>query len=498
MDTRTLVFAGCLAGALVQVGCSDDEAAPTADVEVVDAAPDAVDRDAADVDVDAIDATLPPDAVDAEATTGDADDVPGPSDADGQPDDGAGPEDVSDVLDVPDLPDVTDAPDTEDVPPAPDVEDAGPDAPEDVAGEVETVEPGWVVLHREDFEDAPGLGSPEWTADPVPDDGPFSDAGTYFTEQGVTPPDAWRITEPFGDGDWLVAESYSRSSETAFGDLLSVVPDPEGGGNQVLRLASPAHTDATVIRPSEALPARYRISLRVGHASFGDGLAGDNGYDGGESAEPWGAPDATGENGFYWLAILDDIPRPHNNVWIHHHRKVVIDSDNNQAAWTRVWNGEDFVDSGHHPVMMFALDGLGASDVGIGKPFIPYAAGQWQPSGTIRAAEAYRGDAWYDVTIERFDDTFTLTVSGDFLYGGQATFSGSLDAAERCVWHYNRPGQDAATACVDESSLPELPGFPLWPASGGWPDWFMFGDPHNNYYEGEVYYDDVTLEVWQE
>jgi hypothetical protein len=30
-----------------------------------------------------------------------------------------------------------------------------------------------------------------------------------------------------------------------------------------------------------------------------------------------------------------------------------------------------------------------------------------------------------------------------------------------------------------------------------WPDFFMFGDPHSNYYEGEVLYDDVTLELWR-
>jgi hypothetical protein len=25
---------------------------------------------------------------------------------------------------------------------------------------------------------------------------------------------------------------------------------------------------------------------------------------------------------------------------------------------------------------------------------------------------------------------------------------------------------------------------------------FLFGDPHTNYYEGQVFYDDVRLEVW--
>ena len=36
------------------------------------------------------------------------------------------------------------------------------------------------------------------------------------------------------------------------------------------------------------------------------------------------------------------------------------------------------------------------------------------------------------------------------------------------------------------------------PAAGGWPDWFQLGDPHENYYEGSVLYDDLRLEVWRD
>jgi hypothetical protein len=34
--------------------------------------------------------------------------------------------------------------------------------------------------------------------------------------------------------------------------------------------------------------------------------------------------------------------------------------------------------------------------------------------------------------------------------------------------------------CALESTVPQ------WPAGEGWPDYFMFGDPHANYYEGQV------------
>src|SRR5947199_107768 len=77
-------------------------------------------------------------------------------------------------------------------------------------------------------------------------------------------------------------------------------------------------------------------------------------------AEPWWNNDATTHNGFYWLTILDAQPRPHNNTWIHHHRKVVLDSDNNYPPWMEMFDGNGFALNGEHPIMMFALDGRGA------------------------------------------------------------------------------------------------------------------------------------------
>jgi hypothetical protein len=325
-------------------------------------------------------------------------------------------------------------------------------------GDGAMAQPGWVTLGAEDFE-ATTIPPPAWVTDPVPDDGPFADGGSFFRSKSVTPPAAFRSTTPLG---FLTIESYSRSKSTT--GLAAVVPDPAGGMNRVLRISSPAHTDATVLRPTDALPDRYRISLRVGYADFGDGR-GNNGYSGGETAEPWSSDDATAENGFYWLAILDALPRPHNNVWIHHHRKLCIDSDNNRDAWTAIWDGTSFKPSGEHPVMMFALDGAGTEEDLTGPPFIPYSNGAWQPSGTIRAVDAYKASTWYRVSITREGSRYTLSVDGDFRYGGQKTYTASIDSTS--IFH------------------------------AGAPEWFVLGDPHANYYEGAVYFDDVKLEVWR-
>jgi len=358
--------------------------------------------------------------------------------------------------------------------------------------------PGWVVLFEENFETLADFATPTWERDTYPDDGPFSDDGQFFRERGISPPVAYRISRPFGKDGWLTLESYTRDPQTALNDLASLGPDPSGQPNRVLRIRSPRHTDATLVRPTVALPARYRVTVRVGYADWGDGLGGNNGYDGDEQAGPWRPGSATTDNGYYWLAILDAMPRPHNNVYIHHHRKVVVDSDNHYPPWTEIWDGQSFVTSGQHPIMMFALDGSGATDPWIGKPFISYSAGQWQPSGKIRAVDAYKDRTWYTVTITRDLDRFILEISGDFAHGGSRTVRGELLLADACIWHYNRPGESARSQCLDGQSLPDLPGFPLWPSGQGWPDYFLFGDPHANYYEGQVHYDDVKLEVWKE
>jgi len=373
---------------------------------------------------------------------------------------------------------------------------AGPGTPD--AGTDGGVQPsGWTVAFQEDFEalDAPAV---TWQAAAPTDDGPYADDALYFRRQGVIPPPAYRATVPFGAEGWLTAESYTRSAGAAFADRFAVVPDPANPSNHALRLASPAHTDATVIRPSQPLPPKYRVSLRVGFVDFGDGLPGLNGYRGGETAEPWLPDAATAQNGFYWLAILDSTPRPHNNVWIHHHRKVVMDSDNNVPPWMEIFDGSAFHVDGRHPLMMFALDGRSDPHDLYGPPFLSWSAGQWQPSGAMRAVDSYLPGEWYRASIERDGTRYTLQVEGRFQYGGQTTYRASIDAAASCVWHYDRTPEEANPRCAN----PRFPAalgdaYPYWPADGSWPDWFMFGDPHENFYMGSVLYDDVRLEIWK-
>ena len=330
----------------------------------------------------------------------------------------------------------------------------------------------WKIVYEENFEDPATLfkaGPPAWVPDTYQNTDEFSDGGSFYTQQGVKPPKAFRAEGPFGKDGWLTVAAYSRSDKTSFGDLFEVVPDPADPTNHVLKVSSPKHTDGLVVRPTNALPAKYRVCLRVGYASFGDGKPGGrNGYKGNETAEPWAKDDATVENGFYWLTILDTTPRPHNNVWIHHHRKVVIDSDNNTEAWTNMWEGGKWVPDGRHPVMMFGVDKDSDDHALTGRDFLSWSQGRLQPSGEIRTVDAYKDNTWYSACIAREESDFVLTVSGDFKWGGQQTYVGRIPVSR------------------------------VYQAEPGIPDFFMFGDPHNNYYRGSVYYDDVKLEMWQE
>ncbi len=373
-----------------------------------------------------------------------------------------------------------------------------PGSPSGVTGPTGATGAGWTVVHAERFEGGDPAGA--FAPDPVPDDGPFSDAGAYWKAHGVVPPAAFRASVPYGDAGWLTVESYTRRPAANLSEFARVVPDPADPTNHVLEIESRQHTDATVVRPTKPLPARYRISLRVGFPAFGDGTPGLNGYTAQESAGPWW-PDtsANTQNGFYWLSILDQLPRPHNNTWIHHHRKLVVDSDNHFPPWMQIWDGRQFQWSGQQPVTMIALDGSQPGDEKTGPPFYSYSDGAWQPSGAIRAVDSYVPGTWYQVTIERDGPKYTIQVSGRFKYGGQQTYRATIDAASTCVFHYPVDAAEAAGAsrCVDTGSFPDTGGEQRWPAGGAWPDWFVFGDPHVNYYEGHVLYDDVVLEEWQ-
>jgi len=336
-------------------------------------------------------------------------------------------------------------------------------------------------LSTESFEQFPFSKAPKWRYDIAQYQGPYSESGEYYQAQNIVAPPAYRGTIDIGKGGWLIAELYTRTAEPILLDYLDVTPDPENPQNQVLKISTPEHTDGVVLRSKNPLPAKYRISLKIGFANYGN-ETGLNGYnDGNETAQPWRNISSVGHNGFYWLAILDSPPKPHNNIWIHHHRKFVIDS----------WNRENF----NNTVNVIALDGKSDTHPMFGKKFISYLDGRWQKISDV-PVDYYLPNEWYEVTFTRTSLYYEYAIAGKFKNAGQRTYRDRIDYHAHCVYHYNQTPAELDQKCIDNRTQ-TLMGkhFTAWPSGSAYPEYFMLGEPHINYYEGNVLVDDITLEI---
>lgn len=385
----------------------------------------------------------------------------------------------------------------------------------------------WRRVHHETFDAA--FANPPWIEDSYGDASPyhvdaFDEDGAFFTEHGGAAFTAnlgrfrsFRSASRYGEGGWLTVERYGRDS-----DRDGV---PETGGqfvseNGVARLISTRHYDAAILRSTEPLPARYRVEVTVDNIAFGGAHDGRwthggkiNGYDGGEVADPWffREPDptprpATTQNGLYFLCITDyPRPAPHNNVFIHHHRKVVMDTDNNEdgpepgatvhGTWSKVWNpqtrrGEP---DGSHYVSMLWLDGRRFGHDWFGNDFVSFTPGGWQTEEPIFTDKYLDGER-YRFTIERDGERYTMSVTGRFHHGGVTTYRGSRRFRDPPVtWHYNQTAGEYAPAAYDEVRRESGVERHTWPAGSAYPDYFFFGDPHINFYEGTAEFDDLDL-----
>lgn len=342
----------------------------------------------------------------------------------------------------------------------------------------------WKLVFSEDFESL-RLAPAAFKPNTLVETDRHADDGAYFQERAAQAgkpfeaPFSYRSSTRIGAEGWLQLEGYTQDPKRRAAELFSLQPRPSHPGDHVLRLSSLRHNDGAVLRSAQPLPPQYRVCLQAGFARFGNGRLDveHNGYLGNERAGPWLDMSSVFENGHYWLAILSAEPKPRNNVWIHHHRKVVLDSDNNVypaedgGAWTRIWNGKSFVQSGERPVMIFALD----RDHGdypkkydrTGQPFLSWAADRWNPEALvheIRAADAYLPERWYEVCIQKTVAEYRLSMDGEFKFGGRHKYEAALPRAK------------------------------VFDPSGS-PDYFMTGDPHVNFYRGSMLINDVRLYV---
>lgn len=384
----------------------------------------------------------------------------------------------------------------------------------------------WRRVHHETF-DAP-FASPPWVEDTYGDTSPyhvdaFDEDGAFFTERGgagfaanLAGFRSFRSASRYGEGGWLTVERYGRDSDR------DGIPETGGRFESVggaARLISTRHYDGAMIRSTEPLPARYRIEVTVANIAFGGARDGQwayggkiNGYDGDELADPWFFRDgnpaprkAITQNGLYFLCITDYArPAPHNNVFIHHHRKVVMDTDHNESGpepgatvhgtWSKIWNpqtgrGEP---DGSHYVSMLWLDGRNFGHDWFGNEFVSYTPGGWQTGAVF--TDKYLDGERYRFAIERDGERYTMSVTGRFHHGGVTTYRASRRFREPPVtWHYNQTAAEYVPAAHDEVRRFGGTEVHTWPAGSAYPDHFFFGDPHINFYEGTAEFDDLEL-----
>lgn len=382
----------------------------------------------------------------------------------------------------------------------------------------------WELLHYETFdslivepeewvEDTYGDTS-RWNVDIFDEDGDFfrDKYGSSAFDSALNEFRSFRKSFTYGEDDWLTIELYGRDEDKD--------GQPESGGKIInkdgkARLISERHTDAAMIRSTQELPEIYRIELTVSNINFGGDKNDDgdwwedgkfNGYDGDEIASPWRKNwaltewlDAWHENGLYFLCITDfENPAPHNNVFWHHHRKVVMDTDNNNydgTSWSYVYNPNTsrFEEDGNSFTGLIWLNGENFGDDFTGNFFTSWTPAGWQTEEwNTNFADKYLPDESYTFMIERTPGFITMSVSGRFYYGGDTVYIAKKKIDEfPVVWHYNR--HEMYDGSKNEVKKYFGKTIDTWPADSYYPDYFFCGDPHINYYEGSADYDDIKL-----
>lgn len=383
-------------------------------------------------------------------------------------------------------------------------------------------------------------------ADTAYDVDEYDNDGEYFRtfgaedfEEHLAGLDLYRRSFTFGKDGWLTAELAARDT-TGSGRPDDV---PELRRTADLRTGTtgtfevPSHSSGVILRSTDPLPEEYRVEVTLRDIDFGGKRYGSwhydgkvNGYqdDGCTTNFPWaGGPgwdyslaecdwlDAVEDaNGFYFLSIMDyENPAPRNNVFIHNHRKVVMDGYN---RYDYTGDGLRYCDprsgelepyewgSGNGVNMLFMTPERRYDDQP-GTEYLMHSECGTEHGGGIVSQVDLVPELMpltsYDFAIERRDGQYTLEVSGYFRNVGWQTFrySQPYDDGQHPIYHYNQSaeeydgrhnadwtyGDDDATY-VDED---------IWPEGSAYPDHFLIGVPHTNFYEGSASIDDVRLYV---
>lgn len=397
----------------------------------------------------------------------------------------------------------------------------------------------WKLLYEETFDaniptqeipwqrDPHGPKSP-WHVDHIDDDGEYFrvNGGKDFLKQ-LNSFDIYRKRVVFGNDGWLTAEMAGRDSDKDGkpDQPPSLTKVQTGDGNYGAAIIEPNHHGGLLLRSTKPLPRRYRVEMTLLNINFGgsrydlwESAAKLNGYDKAEIQThhpwPWGDsknfaqpyeqwPDVRDTNGFYYLAIVDYAnPAPHNNIFIHTHRKVAIDSLNhpppaNDLACNPI-KGEYYSGRDNAVTAFFLTRGRPIESKALMFSDCP---GNAEGAAAAQLLPEILPQQPYVFSIERSSAGYALELSGHFRFVGQKTYRYHRDFIKEGVpiWHYNQTPQEYDGG-FDEPWEFEGPygKFKLkrsWPKGSAYPDYFIIGDPHLNFYEGSAVVDNIRLFV---
>ncbi len=407
----------------------------------------------------------------------------------------------------------------------------------------------WQLVQSETFSTSASDAGTSWTkdvdgaggryhVDGYDNDGAYFDAmgGTAFRSQ-LSTFGQYRKSVRLGSSGWLTAELAARdNNKDGKVDGAPSIRTVDLNGNPALLLSEPDHRGGVVLRSSDPLPAEYRVEMTLRTVEFGGMRDGSwdypdgriNGYspNGCKTNFPW-APSGdfsrkqcdwhnvrTDSNGFYYLAITDyPRPAPRNNVFIHTHRKVAIDSYN---RYKYTGSGSVYCNPATRAYETYSSgtgNGINAIFNTSGRRYANQPGTQYvmesecgtRTSGAIVSQAEIRPELlpseFYRFAIERVDGGYTMEMTGTFRHIGKATLRYHRKFVQDGVpiWHYNQRADEYDGAYNATWTYTGSAGTYMhentWPAGSAYPDYFMIGDPHTNFYEGRAHIDDIKLFV---
>jgi hypothetical protein len=414
---------------------------------------------------------------------------------------------------------------------------------------------GWRLADSEDFNHPLSIDSASWQRDSLDTKSPWhvdqwDDNGPYYQINGgsdftkdVNSFDLMRKRVTFGQGGWLTAElgdmNFNKTGKVTGGPTIQSVKLPNGSYGA--KINEPANGSGAIIRSTRPLPSQYRIEYTLKTLDFGGQRNGTYSYDGKENGYPttgcstnypWKSSgsfagptnpcntnfsDSKSANGFYFLEIADYPAAPHNNVQIHHHRKVGMDAYNTTGPTsTRICNpatgqlyGYNDPSSSGNAVNAVFNDGSRFQSPSIEFPgyLDQTSCGSYtDKDGLIESGDLQpetMPNQSYKFAIERTNTGYTMEISGNFRNAGYQTIREHRDFVQNGVpiWHYNNtPAQYNGAFDRSQTDTGPYGNFTVnhvWPKQSAYPDYFVIGDPHLNYYSGSATIGDIRLYVPQ-